>query len=119
MIFAHIWRISMHSPQVCGSKLAFPLIFVNVFSIYRAPSLPSRAVCLVLQIGELVPGSVKLRVSGENQAFIKQKQRHFTDCDRHSPGEDTGPGEREAAGPGRVGAQDATASEKVCEQDGV
>ena len=88
----------MHSPQVCGSKLAFPLILVNVVSISPALSLPCQALCqapyLVLQIGELVPGSVELRVLGENQAPTKQNRK------RHGTPRKEGSEARQSQGPG-------------------
>lgn len=49
MILTHIWRRVMHSRQVWGSKLAFPLILVNMVSVYPAPSLRCRALCSVLE----------------------------------------------------------------------
>lgn len=107
MILTHVWRTGMHSRQVWGSKLAFPLILVNMVSVYPAPSLRCRALCSMLE--SLVPGSVELRVPGENRAPVKQKQRHFTDWDRHSPGKRRDP-RGEAAGPRTCGRRSKQAS---------
>ena len=89
MIFACIWRVLMHSPQVCGSSLAFPLISVNVITVCWAPAL-CQAPCLVLQteetwcrhggaqglVGEPGANETKAKTAHKLTSTVKGKARH-------------------------------------------
>ena len=67
----------MHSPQVCGSSLAFLLMSVNVITSAERP-LYARHRAWCCRQKRPGAGMVELRVSWENQALMKQKQRRLT-----------------------------------------